>query len=233
MRIRIDRGITKLPSLVADLIEELYALCIEIARGQDIPIYYINRSWGTLGEGQSLASLRGDYERFLQVLEETLDSRRYFLQTETTDSLWPGPQARIRVHGTLMEDPVFQDLAVHQGIYINIYPIDGLAARQMTQSRQLKRYEELQQALHELSIDEADTWSRIMTKRQKLMTAFDPKKSSWLIIYPMEAGSVRDCILSPDELQAVGLQAVCRPTDYSEWTFDIPEDIDRDRDKRE
>lgn len=70
--------------------------------------------------------LREDYERFLYVSEPLLKDRGYTLQKEFTDS-WPMSYSKVRKDNTTyFEDytPKIKDL--HQGIFIDLFPIDNL-----------------------------------------------------------------------------------------------------------
>ena len=73
-----------------------------------------------------VAMLRADYERFLQIAPGELGAE-YFLQGEFSDH-WPMFFSKLRKHGTAcMERFVPKDEQMHQGIYIDIFPVDNLS----------------------------------------------------------------------------------------------------------
>lgn len=73
-----------------------------------------------------VAMLRADYERFLQIAPEEL-GEKYFLQGEFSHH-WPMFFSKLRKNGTAcMERFVPRDPAMHQGIYIDIFPVDNLS----------------------------------------------------------------------------------------------------------
>lgn len=73
-----------------------------------------------------IAMLRADYDRFLQVAAEEL-AQRYYLQAEFS-AHWPMFFSKLRKNGTAcMERFIPRDTKMHQGIYIDIFPVDNLS----------------------------------------------------------------------------------------------------------
>lgn len=73
-----------------------------------------------------VAILRADYERFLRLAPEEL-SDAYYLQGEFSDH-WPMFFSKLRKNGTAcMERFIPKDEAMHQGIYLDIFPVDNLS----------------------------------------------------------------------------------------------------------
>lgn len=73
-----------------------------------------------------VAMLRPEYERFLEVAADELDQQIYYLQKEFAEH-WPMFFSKIRVNNTAcIERYVPKDPEVHQGVYIDIFPIDNL-----------------------------------------------------------------------------------------------------------
>lgn len=71
--------------------------------------------------------LRPDYERFLNSAGKVLDNDRFFLQAEFSEH-WPMFFSKLRMNGTAcMEKCVPRDPKQHQGVYVDIFPIDNLA----------------------------------------------------------------------------------------------------------
>ncbi len=214
-----------MPGRVMSLIEELFDTCIGLCEKLGMPHYYLNRNWGELGEGCSLALYRKDFNRFIELAGEKLPTDRYFLQHAGSDEFWPGPQARLRIHGTLMEDPVFGDLAVHQGIYINIYPLDGLAGPNFLQQRQMNLFKKIQSEILSCDYDDEKTWKRLLDKRKKFMESHPAVSGKWMIVYPMLPDDISNCIISSDELMTTDDLSINLNTSYSGWVFDIADDI--------
>ncbi len=72
-----------------------------------------------------ICMLRKDYEKFLQCCKTDL-SDKYFLQHSTTDKNSILQFAKVRKNGTLFINPVEQGSGMHNGIYIDIFPLDSI-----------------------------------------------------------------------------------------------------------
>lgn len=71
--------------------------------------------------------LRPEYERFLALAVDELDSNTYYLQREFSEH-WPMFFAKLRKNGTAcIERYIPRDPLTHQGIYIDIFPCDNLS----------------------------------------------------------------------------------------------------------
>lgn len=215
---------TGVPHRAAELIVEIAERCLSICKDGALTPFYIRRSWGELSEGGSFGLYREEYERFLELAVEALPRDRYFLQYERTEPFWPGPQCRLRIHGTLMEDPVHGELPIHQGVYLNIYALDALTNLKIMQQSQLQQYRKLQAEI--LSQENASEGRReqLLDRRMKFMTSKE-RQANWLIVYPMDPLDVGNTIISADELETEAVVQLPPAGDYSNWLFDIANDI--------
>lgn len=69
--------------------------------------------------------LREDYDRFLREAPAVLDTESFFLQKEFSEH-WPLCFSKLRLNGTTcLEKYHPKDSAIHQGIYIDIFPGDN------------------------------------------------------------------------------------------------------------
>ncbi len=72
--------------------------------------------------------LRADYDRFLAEAPAVLDTHRFYLQGEFSEH-WPLFFSKLRLNGTTCLEKFHpKDAAIHQGIYIDIFPCDNAAA---------------------------------------------------------------------------------------------------------
>ncbi len=73
--------------------------------------------------------LREEYERLLEIAGRELDPEKYFVQKEFSPH-WPMQFSKLRLNQTAcIEKYHARDKAMHQGVYIDIFPCDNLADR--------------------------------------------------------------------------------------------------------
>lgn len=70
-----------------------------------------------------IAMPRKDYEQFLVLCKEQLDSRYYVHCNDTDLSYWQ-PYAKVRKHNTVFDEVGIAHLNVPKGIYVDIFPLD-------------------------------------------------------------------------------------------------------------
>lgn len=63
-----------------------------------------------------------DYKKFLLIGQKKLGSK-YFLQTFETDANYSNNFARVRLNGTTLMRPEHSNVHMHQGIWVDIFPI--------------------------------------------------------------------------------------------------------------
>ncbi|MGP5219304.1 LicD family protein [Arthrobacter rhombi] len=69
--------------------------------------------------------LRADYEQFVRVAQEDMDSR-FSLQTWDTDPYFGLPIAKIRRNDSRLIEEISEVVPAHQGIFIDIFPFDQI-----------------------------------------------------------------------------------------------------------
>lgn len=79
-----------------------------------------------------IAFSRDDYERFLYVAKRELDSDKYYLQTEFSEH-FPMFYSKLRLNNTTyMERYHPRDPKMHQGVFVDLFPIDNLSDNSLT-----------------------------------------------------------------------------------------------------
>lgn len=114
-----------------DLIAELDRVC----KKHDIEyVLYAGTLLGAVRHGgfvpwdddMDVIMARDSYERFLQIADEELDLKRFFLQREFSRH-WPMFYSKLRMNDTACMEKIHpKDAQMHQGIYIDIFPMDNL-----------------------------------------------------------------------------------------------------------
>jgi lipopolysaccharide cholinephosphotransferase len=80
-----------------------------------------------------IGMLRHDYDRFISVAQKELGSR-YFVQTYDTDPWMPLPFAKVRMNGTVLREAGSRDSKWNAGIFIDIFPFDGVPSNTVLRS---------------------------------------------------------------------------------------------------
>lgn len=70
--------------------------------------------------------LRKDFEKFLKVSENELDTKTFYLQTDRNDKYYAFNFAKLRLNGTKVLEEFSMNVNTNQGIYIDIFPIDAV-----------------------------------------------------------------------------------------------------------
>ena len=73
-----------------------------------------------------VAMIKSEYDRFKKVAEEELKGTKYFYQDITTDNEYYLPSAKIRNSETTFIDELVKDQKMNHGVYVDIFPIEGV-----------------------------------------------------------------------------------------------------------
>lgn len=82
-----------------------------------------------------IAIPRHDYERFLGVCSKEL-SDTYYLQTYKGQPHFPFSYAKVNMHNTTFIEPAWQRLKMHHGVFIDVFPLDGVPERRVFRTAQ-------------------------------------------------------------------------------------------------
>ncbi len=81
---------------------------------------------------------RIDYDKFASLYKEKLGDD-YYYQDHNTDPEYPYLFAKIRKNKTIFLQDAVQKLNIHQGIYIDIFPIDGVPSDPKTMKKHFNK----------------------------------------------------------------------------------------------
>ena len=80
--------------------------------------------------------LRDEYEHFFESAAKDFDTEKYYVQKEFSEH-WPMPFSKLRLNNSACIEKYHpKDREMHQGIYIDIFPIDNLADNRIMQKIQ-------------------------------------------------------------------------------------------------
>lgn len=120
----------RLHNCLYDLLEEIRRICdllnikFVMLGGSAIGVYY----WDGIipfDDDIDIGMKRDDYERFLVEAPQLL-SDKFFLQWYGSEEHYPLIFAKIRRNDTLFAEQNLQMLDIHQGVFIDILPIDNI-----------------------------------------------------------------------------------------------------------
>lgn len=70
-----------------------------------------------------IAMYRHDYDKFKQLYNNFIPGK-YFVQTYSTDKNYSRHIIKVRLNGTQFLESAFTDIDIHQGVFIDIFPLD-------------------------------------------------------------------------------------------------------------
>lgn len=91
--------------------------------------------------------LRNDFEKIRKNFPKELKNTDYFYQTNQTDQDYFYPFDKIRINGTIFEETFLSNHNIHQGVYIDIFPIDIIPDNKVLSTFQYLKYRVLRLAL--------------------------------------------------------------------------------------
>lgn len=85
-----------------------------------------------------IAMTRDNYDKLKDVmLSDDGITKKYFYQDHKTDAHYPIPFAKIRKNNTIFLEEETKDIDMHQGVYIDVFPMDYLAENKMVRIFQM------------------------------------------------------------------------------------------------
>lgn len=131
-----EYGILKLQNIILNIMKFIHDLC----ERHQIEYYIIGgTALGAVRHGGfipwdddlDIAMTRENYDKFIQVCQEELDSDDFFLQIGRKD--WPLYFSKLRLKGTLFDEDVAVDEGAkeNRGIFVDVFPLDNASNHQL------------------------------------------------------------------------------------------------------
>lgn len=114
----------------------------QICEKHDIPYFLIagtllgavrHKGFIPWDDDLDIGMLRENYDRFVSLAQAELGNA-YFLQTYATDQHMPFPYAKLRLNRTVMREASSQRCKWNSGIFIDIFPFDGVPHNRLLRS---------------------------------------------------------------------------------------------------
>ena len=122
--------LTQLHTELYDILQETIRIC----KKHDIPYFLIggtaigalyDRAILPWDDDIDIGMTRPHYNRFLEIAPQEL-GEEYFLSWIGSDPRTPYYYAKVKKHHTLFVEPLFADVPMHQGIFIDVFPFDRI-----------------------------------------------------------------------------------------------------------
>lgn len=133
----MDPQVKELQGVLLQMLKDIDAVCRENAISYQL---FAGSALGAVrhhgfipwDDDLDIAMPREDYERFLSIAGEQLDREKYYLQKEFSDH-YGMFSSKLRLNGTTyMERYIPRDKQMHQGIFIDVFPLDNLSDKALT-----------------------------------------------------------------------------------------------------
>lgn len=171
-----------------------------------------------------MAMLREDYDKLIALASEEFKAP-YFLQSAYTDKDYYRSHAQLRMDGTSAIRPSDCFQPFHQGIFIDIFPIDGLASDKAVMDEALKKNRRILRFLKAKNTNILFS-GRLTLIFRKLKARRAVAKRGWSTIYAEAEQALSQFKVSDSEYLSFGVpRFVCPKSIYEETVWLDYEDL--------
>lgn len=227
-----------------------YRAILDVGAGLGCRAYRLPLALSDPGEGWGLGYFAADYYRLKKAAGALIDRRSYHLASAASEAEYPFPQLRLCVNGTGMEAARTAELAMHQGIFINLHLLCRPA---LWPALERRAYQQLQERIRALAAGEGEPlegpagedeaaearaarrgarreeeWRRLLRKRELLMeeAAYRERAGAYYQIFPHNPEDFERARLDAEALEeATRPPEECAAADWSGYEFYVPEDL--------
>ena len=171
-----------------------------------------------------MAMLREDYDQLVKIAPEVFKAP-YFFQSAYTDKDYYRSHAQLRMDGTAAIRPSDCFQPFHQGIFIDIFPIDGLAADKTAMDQALKKNRRILRFLKAKNTNILYS-GRLTLIFRKLKARREVAKRGWTAIYAEAEQALSQFKVSDSEYLSFGSpRFVCKKSIYEDTVWLDFEDL--------
>lgn len=122
---------TKLQKIILSIVDDIVKICDD----NKIDYYIIGGS--LLGavrhkgfipwdDDFDIAMKRADYDKFINICREKLNTDKYFIQTSENELYYAFAFGKIRLKNTVFVEEFSKNVPINNGIFVDVFPIDNL-----------------------------------------------------------------------------------------------------------
>ena len=171
-----------------------------------------------------VAMMRDDYDRLVKIAPKEFE-HPYFFQSAYTDTDYYRSHAQLRMDGTSAIRPSDCFQPFHQGIFIDIFPIDGLASDETAMKQALKENRRILRFLKAKNTDILYS-GRLTLVFRKIKARRAVAKRGWAAIYAEGEDALRQFKVSDCEYLSYGVpRFVCKKEIFDDTVWLDFEDL--------
>lgn len=171
-----------------------------------------------------VAMMRDDYDQLIKIADEEF-KHPYFLQSAYTDTDYYRSHAQLRMDGTTAIRPSDCFQPFHQGIFIDIFPIDGLSPDKAAMDEALKTNRRMLRFLKAKNTDILYS-GRLTLVFRKMKARQAVAKRGWAAIYAEAENALRQFKVSDCEYVSYGVpRFVCKKEIFDDTVWLDYEDL--------